>query len=86
MTQPCTRIVLQVGNEDAKKRGNGFNSFDAKSLAGLERYHAIVRVERNDFDLNLALRKPHLPEITEDRVAGIIAGSRTRYCTENCSR
>lgn len=32
MTQPCTRIVLRVGYDDAKKLGDGFDSFDAKSL------------------------------------------------------
>ena len=80
MTQPCTRIVLRVGDDDAKKLGEGFESFDAKSLTRLEKFHAIVRVEQNDFDFNLALRKPELPD-GEERKAAVIAASRARYAT-----
>jgi len=81
MTQPCTRIVLRVGDDDAKRLGDGFESFDAKSLTRLEKYHAIVRVEQNDFDFNLALRKPELPGGGSERKATIIAASRARYGT-----
>ena len=81
MTQPCTRIVLRVGDDDAKKLGDGFESFDAKSLTRLEKYHAIVRVEQNDFDFNLALRKPEPPDGDAERTARIIAGSRAQYAT-----
>jgi len=81
MTQPCTRIVLQVGDDDAKKLAAGFDSFDDKSLTRLEKYHAIVRVERNDFDFNLALRKPELPDDGEERKAAVIMASRARYAT-----
>ena len=81
MTQPCTRIVLRVGDDDAKKLGDGFESFDAKSLTRLEKYHAIVRVEQNDFDFNLALRKPELPAGGEERKAAVIAASRAQYAT-----
>jgi len=79
MTQPCTRIVLRVGDDDAKKLGNGFASFDAQSLTRLEKYHAIVRVERNDFDFNLALRKPEEATGTDELKAAIIAASRDKY-------
>ena len=81
MTQPCTRIVLQVGDDDAKKLGECFDSFDAKSLTRLEKFHALVRVERNDFDFNLALRKPELPGGGEERKAAVIAASRAQYAT-----
>jgi hypothetical protein len=83
MTQPCTRIVLRVGDDDAKKLGDGFESFDAKSLTRLEKYHAIVRVEQNDFDFNLALRKPELPDPNRVRqhIDAIIAASRAKYAT-----
>ena len=83
MTQPCTRIVLRVGDDDAKKLGDGFESFDAKSLTRLEKYHAIVRVEQNDFDFNLALRKPELPDPDHVRqhIDAIIAASRAKYAT-----
>ena len=81
MTQPCTRIVLRVGDDDAKKLGDGFESFDARSLTRLEKFHAIVRVEQNDFDFNLALRKPEPPEGDAERIAAIIAASRAEYAT-----
>lgn len=80
MTQPCTRIVLGVGDDDAKRLGECFDSFDAKSLTRLEKFHAIVRVGQNDFDFNLALRKPELSD-GEERKAAVIAASRTRYAT-----
>ena len=83
MTQPCTRIVFKVGDDDAKKLGDGFESFDAKSLKTLEKFHAIVRVERNDFDFNLTLRKPELPDEAEAQSQRdkIIAASRAKYAT-----
>ena len=79
MTQPCTRIVLGVGDDDAKRLGECFDSFDGKSLTRLEKYHALVRVERNDFDFNLALRKPEQPGGGEERKAAVIAASRRQY-------
>ena len=81
MTQPCTRIVLRVGDDDAKKLGDGFESFDAKSLTRLEKFHAIARVERNDCDFNLALRKPELSEVGDELKDAIIAASRAQYAT-----
>ena len=83
LTHPCTRIVFHVGDDDAKKLGDGFESFDAKSIKNLEKFHAIARVERNDFDFNLALRKPELPDEAEAQSQRelIIAASRARYAT-----
>ena len=83
LTEPCTRIVFKVGDDDAKRLGEGFESFEAKSLKNLEKFHAIARVERNDCDFNLALRKPELPEEAEaqSRRERIIAASRARYAT-----
>jgi len=83
MTQPCTRIVFKVGDDDAKKLGEGFESFDGKSLKNLEKFHAIARVERNDCDFNLTLRRPELPDEAEARARRekIIAASRAKYAT-----
>ena len=81
MTQPCTRIVLLVGDDDAKKLGECFTAFDAKSLTRLEKFHAIVRVEQNDFDFNLALRKPEPFDGDEAQKNEIIARSREKYAT-----
>jgi hypothetical protein len=79
LTHPCTRIVFRVGDDDAKKLGEGFESFDAKSLKNLEKFHAIARVERNDFDFNLAVRKPDFETVSD--VQAIIAKSRAKYAT-----
>ena len=83
LTQPCTRIVFKVGDDDAKKLGEGFESFDAKSLKNLPKYQAIVRVERNDCDFNLLLRKPEHPEETEAQRQRelAVAASRAKYAT-----
>ncbi len=82
-THPCTRIVFRVGDDDARKLGEGFESFDGRSLKTLEKFHAIARVERNDCDFNLALRKPELPEDdrSDVRRGEVIAASRARYAT-----
>jgi type IV secretion system coupling TraD/TrwB family protein len=80
-THPCTRIVFRVGDDDAKKLGEGFESFDARSLKTLEKFHAIARVERNDFDFNLALRKPDLSDYSDERKEAVIASSRAKYAT-----
>jgi hypothetical protein len=79
LTHPCTRIVFRVGDDDAKKLGEGFAFFDARSLKTLEKFHAIARVERNDFDFNLALRKPELDGVCYAQA--IIAASRAKYAT-----
>jgi len=81
LTQPCTRIVFRVGDDDAKRLGDGFESFDARSLKNLEKFHAIARVERNDFDFNLAVRKPEAPDPAHSHVGAIIAASRQKYAT-----
>ena len=83
MAHPCTRIVFRVEDDDAKKLSDGFESFEAKHLKTLEKFHALVRVERNDFDFNLAIRKPELPDKPEadNRRAEVIARSREKYAT-----
>src|SRR5208283_4522903 len=83
MAHPCTRIVFRVEDDDAKKLSDGFESFEPRHLKTLEKFHALVRVERNDFDFNLAIRKPELPDKPEadDRRAEVIARSRAKYAT-----
>ena len=81
LTHPCTRIVFHVGDDDAKKLSEGFESFDVKILKNLEKFHAICRVERNDYDFNIAVRKPELPDNTQSHIETIIAASRAKYAT-----
>ncbi len=82
-THPCTRIVFRVGDDDAKRLGDGFEFFDAQSLKRLETFQAIARVEKSDFDFNL-----HVQPLTglddgqaEARRQAVIAASRARYAT-----
>jgi hypothetical protein len=83
MAHPCTRIVFRVEDDDAKKLSDGFESFEARHLKTLEKFHAFVRVERNDFDFNLALRKPELPDQPEadSQRKKAIAASQAKYAT-----
>jgi hypothetical protein len=75
----CTRIVLRVGDEDAKKLADSFVSFDAKTLKNLENYQAIARIERPEGDFNLALREPDWSDGSEERRDEVIAHSRAKY-------
>ena len=83
MAHPCTRIVFRVEDDDAKKLSDGFESFEAKHLKTLEKFHALARVERNDFDFNLAIRKPELPDQAEadQRRQEVRDASRLKYAT-----
>jgi hypothetical protein len=83
LAHPCTRIVFRVEDGDARKLAEGFESFEAERLKTLEKFHAIARVERNDFDFSLKLRKPELPEPSqaENRRKAVIAASQAKYAT-----
>lgn len=82
-THPLTRIVFRVGDDDAKKLADGFTSFDAQSLKTLGKFQAIARVERSDFDFNLAIRLPPKEDAdqTAQRRQEIITVSRRKYAT-----
>jgi hypothetical protein len=62
MSHPFTRIVFRVGDDDAKKLGEGFSFFEAKDLRNLETGQAICRVERSDYDFNLTVTLPGEPD------------------------
>ena len=62
MTHPYTRIVFRVGDDDAKKLAESFSFFESKDLRNLEIGQAIARVERSDFDFNLAVPLPEEPD------------------------
>jgi hypothetical protein len=78
-----TRIVFHVGDDDAKKLAEGFSHFEASDLRNLEAFQAVVRVERSDYDFNLAVR-PFEP-LDETRTAvrreEVITCSRRKYGT-----
>lgn len=81
MTHPCTRIVFRVSDDDAKKLADGFVHFEAKDLRNLEVGQAVCRVERSDYDFNLAIRAPSEVDATiaTSRREQIIRASREKY-------
>ena len=83
MSNTHTRVVFRVGDEDARKLGEGFGYFEAKDLQNLGTGEAIARVERSDFDFNLAVPLLERPDSgNAGRIkARIIAASRSRYGT-----
>jgi len=83
MTHPYTRIVFRVGDDDAKKLAESFSFFEAKDLRNLETGQAIARVERSDFDFNLSVPLPELPDAAAlaARRLEVITSSRNKYGT-----
>src|SRR5438045_4535302 len=63
LSNPYTRVCFRVGDHDARTLAEGFRHFDAKDLQSLSTGQAIVRVERSEFDFNLATSM--LPPLTE---------------------
>jgi len=81
LSSPLTRISFRIGDDDARKLSDGFPHFEARDLQNLGRGEAIMRVERSDYDFNLAvplLDEPSDSEIAERRGA-VIAASRAKY-------
>ncbi|MBU6399314.1 MAG: type IV secretion system DNA-binding domain-containing protein [Verrucomicrobia bacterium] len=83
LSNPYTRIVFRVGDDDAKKLADGFASFEARDLQNLGTGEAICRVERSDYDFNLAVPLPQEANEAEaaDRRKQAIEASRKRYGT-----
>ncbi|MEO7299225.1 MAG: type IV secretion system DNA-binding domain-containing protein [Verrucomicrobiota bacterium] len=81
LANPYTRICFRVGDDDARKLGDGFSFFDSKDLQNIPNFQAICRVERADCDFNLSI--PYLPEPDEAEAAEIrnrvITASREKY-------
>lgn len=78
-----TRVCFRVGDADAKRFEDGFSFFEAKDLQNLETGEAIVRVDRPEFDFNIAVTP--LPELESDIVETItnyvVSKSREKYGT-----
>lgn len=81
IANPYTRICFRLGDFDAAKLADGFSAFDAHDLQNLGVGEAIARIERNEYDFNLATFP--LPEIDEEKArarrAEIIKLSRETY-------
>jgi excisionase family DNA binding protein len=76
-----TRVVFQVGEQDAKALADGFVYFEAADLQRLSVGHAIARVERTDFDFNLETLQPTpVPyDVGGRRVDAVRSFSRSAY-------
>lgn len=76
----ATRIVFRVGEDDARDLERGFSAFTGSDLQNLAVGEAVVRVERKDFDFNLAT--PALPALDSragDRREHLVALMRERF-------
>ena len=76
-----TRVVFRVGDSDARTLESGFSHFKAKDIQNLGTGAAICRVERSDFDFNLAVSLPTFPseEILTERKQNVVEASRAAY-------
>lgn len=81
LTNPYSRVCYRVGETDARALAEGFTHFNAGDLQSLGRGQAIARVERADYDFNLAT--PMLPAVEQEEGQRlreeITAQSRTRF-------
>ena len=65
-----TRVVFQLGEQDARTLADGFSYFEATDFQRLGVGQAIARIERNDFDFNLETSAPaQVPEVLAHRRA-----------------
>ena len=76
-----TRVVFKVGDADARALESGFSHFEARDLMNLGIGEAVCRVERSDFDFNLAVQNPESCDEDEARrvCEEVIALSRAKY-------
>lgn len=65
LSNPYTRICFRVGDDDAKKLEGGFSFFEGKDLQNLGTGEAICRVERCNFDFNITVPMPEVPDEAE---------------------
>jgi hypothetical protein len=81
LSNPYTRICFRLGDFDAAKLADGFSAFDARDLQNLGVGQAIARIERNEYDFNLATFP--LPEVDREiahrRREEIVRHSREAY-------
>lgn len=81
ITNPYTRVCFRLGDFDARRLAKGFASFAPEQLQNLSVGEAVVRVERNEYDFNLAaFPLPRVAdEVARQRHAAVLEIARTRY-------
>lgn len=83
LSNPYTRVVFRVGDDDARKLESGFSYFEARDFQNLETGKAVCRIEKADGDFNLTVPLPIDPA-PDDAAAtrnAVIAASRRTYAT-----
>lgn len=83
IANPYTRVCFRLGDQDARKLDGGFSDFTASDLQSLSIGEAICRMERSDFDFNLAtpLPLPYTDEAIGEDISAIVEHSRQSYAT-----
>lgn len=78
-----TRVAFRVGDADARTLERGLSSFTAMDLQNLGTGEAVCRIERSDFDFNLAVPPPAYPaaDVAAVRRERVIEASRAKYGT-----
>ncbi len=81
LANPYARAIFRVGDADARALENGLSFFEARDLQNLEKGHAICRIERSDWDFNLAVPLPDAvePDRAEAVRQSVTAASRAKY-------
>jgi hypothetical protein len=85
LVRPHQRTYAMSGHDMQPENWppNSDNTTGVGLVWNLAQFHALVRVERNDFDFNLAVRKPELPDEQEAQIQRqkTIGASRDKYAT-----
>lgn len=83
LSNSYTRICFRVGDHDAKALESGFSAFEVKDIQNLGIGEAICRVERSEWDFNLSVDMPELPDaaVAADTKRRAIEYSRSTYAT-----
>ena len=81
ISNPYSRVCFRLGDMDAKRLQSGFSFFESQDLQSLGIGEVIARVERAEYDFNLAT--PALPEIDEElakeKARAIVRYSQKKY-------
>ncbi len=83
LSHAYTRIVFQVGDQDAKSFADGFSFFEPRDLQNLGLGEAVARLGRPDFDFNVRTLLPSsVPkDLAAERRELVATASRTSYAS-----
>ena len=83
LANPFTRVCFRLGDDDARKLASGFSFFESSDLQNLGVGEAICRIERSQFDFNLAIPLPPkvVPEVAKKKYVEIRQRTRERHAS-----